>query len=291
MYGLRKSDITQNISEIIDLFGFPNFINTPVKHYSSGMYMRLAFSIITHINTDIYLFDEIFSVGDIYFQNIAISKIKKLKSKGATICIISHSPNLIAEMSDKILLIDKSKQILFGKPSIAIEKYHNLLSKSNFENNTNKLTLNSEELNLIKNLLETSDEFQFNIDEIKISNKYSSQNIIYTDYEIIVDCTLRYNSKIPFQLYLVIKDQNQTIITSCGAEFKASDNISKKHITFTIPPFSLNPSFYIFDYLVIKSSEVAVIYPLANTLTISSKINSNNLGTVNLNIVTKIQNE
>ncbi|MDD2344624.1 MAG: ABC transporter ATP-binding protein [Bacteroidales bacterium] len=291
MYGLRKSEITKNIDSIIELFGFSNFINTPVKYYSSGMYMRLAFSIIIHIKADIYLFDEILSVGDASFQSIAINKIKKLNSSGATICLISHTPNLIAEISDKMLLLNKSEQILFSKSSLAIEKYHNLLFNSNPENKNDKLTLNSQELNSIKNLLETSEEFQFNIEEIKIYNKNATQNNIYTDFEIIIECTLSYVSNLPLQLGLLIKDQNQIIITSCDTELKPSKFYSKTNVIYTIPPFSLNPTLYIFDYLILRNSEVAVIYPLANPLTISSKIKSKTLGPANLNISSEIQNK
>ena len=109
MYGLKKSEIEKKIDKIIDMFGFPEFINTPVKYYSSGMYMRLAFSIIVNIEADIYLFDEVTSVGDTEFRTKVTREISRLKSNNATILVVTHTPALFAKISDKFIIFDKGR--------------------------------------------------------------------------------------------------------------------------------------------------------------------------------------
>ncbi len=89
--GFKKAEIEQCIEEIIIFSGIGNFINEPVKNYSNGMYLRLAFSIIMHLDFDIYLFDEVFNVGDISFQEKSEERIKQLVAKNKTILMVSHN--------------------------------------------------------------------------------------------------------------------------------------------------------------------------------------------------------
>jgi ABC-type polysaccharide/polyol phosphate transport system ATPase subunit len=131
LYGLRKKEIAKKIEKIIELFGFPNFINTEVKYYSSGMYMRLAFSIIINIEADIYLFDEILNVGDAAFQWQALAEIKKLKEKGKTVLIVTHVPKTIHNLCDRMLLLIKSEQISFDHPNDVIIEYQRIIQKQN----------------------------------------------------------------------------------------------------------------------------------------------------------------
>lgn len=89
--GFKPADIEKYTDEIISFSGIGNFINEPVKNYSNGMYLRLAFSIIMHLDFDIYLFDEVFNVGDISFQEKSEERIKQLVAKNKTILMVSHN--------------------------------------------------------------------------------------------------------------------------------------------------------------------------------------------------------
>jgi lipopolysaccharide transport system ATP-binding protein len=116
LHGMKKAEVDTKFEQIVDLFGFPNFLDTPVKHYSSGMYMRLAFAVVVHIDADIYLFDEVLSVGDVEFQKKAPNTILKLKQKNKTVLIVSHHLSQIDRICDKLALFTTGKIIQYGNP-------------------------------------------------------------------------------------------------------------------------------------------------------------------------------
>ena len=99
--GLKQKEINQNFSSIVKFSELSEFIDTPVKHYSSGMYMRLAFAIAVHVNPEILLVDEILAVGDTAFQAKCFKKWKNLKDKNITIILVSHSLKQIEEFCQK----------------------------------------------------------------------------------------------------------------------------------------------------------------------------------------------
>jgi ABC-type polysaccharide/polyol phosphate transport system ATPase subunit len=116
LHGMKKAEVDTKFQQIVDLFGFPNFLDTPVKHYSSGMYMRLAFAVVVHIDADIYLFDEVLSVGDVEFQRKAPDTILELKQKNKTVLIVSHHLSQIDRICDKLALFTTGKIIQYGNP-------------------------------------------------------------------------------------------------------------------------------------------------------------------------------
>ena len=91
IFGLKKSEIDNRLQDIIDFSELGEFIDNPVRTYSSGMYMRLAFSVAINVDADILLIDEILAVGDVNFQKKCIEKIKEIRGRGATIVIVSNS--------------------------------------------------------------------------------------------------------------------------------------------------------------------------------------------------------
>lgn len=109
--GMTISEIKNKMDAIIDFSQIGNFINMPVKKYSSGMYLRLAFSIAIQSNADIKLIDEIIAVGDKEFQEKCIDKVYELKTKGSSFCVVSHNKNLLEQLSDKIIYLENGKII------------------------------------------------------------------------------------------------------------------------------------------------------------------------------------
>jgi ABC-type polysaccharide/polyol phosphate transport system ATPase subunit len=105
--GLTIRELKQKSAEIVEFSGLDDFINSPVKKYSSGMYLRLAFSVAVHSNADIFLFDEILTVGDVDFQQKCYNKVRALKSEGKTIILISHDMEYLKQFADRICLIKK----------------------------------------------------------------------------------------------------------------------------------------------------------------------------------------
>lgn len=111
IFGLSKKEIDKRLESIIDFSEIRDFIDNPVRTYSSGMYMRLAFSVAISVDADILLIDEILAVGDANFQAKCFNKLKELKSQGITIVLVSHSMQSILDFCDRCIWIEKGKII------------------------------------------------------------------------------------------------------------------------------------------------------------------------------------
>ncbi|MDL1957281.1 MAG: ABC transporter ATP-binding protein [Candidatus Desulfofervidus auxilii] len=107
--GMHINEIRQKISQIIEFSELEEFIDMPVKKYSSGMYLRLGFSIAIHSEADIFLIDEILAVGDEAFQKKCLEKIKKLRKQGKTMLFVTHNRNLMEKIADRIIFMEKGK--------------------------------------------------------------------------------------------------------------------------------------------------------------------------------------
>lgn len=107
--GLSKSEIDSRLDEIIEFSEIRRFMNTPVKHYSSGMYVRLAFAIAVHLDPDILLIDEVLSVGDEGFQVKSFDKIKQFKKLGKTIVFVTHDLDVAESICDEIIWLEKGR--------------------------------------------------------------------------------------------------------------------------------------------------------------------------------------
>ena len=125
--GLSKKQIKEKLDEIISFAELQNFIHTPVKNYSSGMCMRLGFSIAVHYEPDILLIDEVLAVGDISFQKKCLTKIKELQKKGTTIVFVSHSLEQIKELCDWVIWLEKGEIKSEGFPNKVIREYQSFI--------------------------------------------------------------------------------------------------------------------------------------------------------------------
>ncbi|NND31299.1 MAG: ABC transporter ATP-binding protein [Saprospiraceae bacterium] len=127
--GLTFKKIGLAFADIISFADLEDFVDTPLKYFSSGMRMRLAFSVALHAQADIYLMDEIFGgVGDESFREKSRRVFEDTFLEGRTIIFVSHSLPQIAEFSDKVLLINKGTQVLFDEPDIALAKYREMVA-------------------------------------------------------------------------------------------------------------------------------------------------------------------
>lgn len=121
--GLSKKEIKKRIKNIIEFAELNEFIDMPVKYYSTGMYMRLAFVIATEIEPDILLVDEIFAGGDIHFINKAMQRIEKLFNKTKILIVVSHNMEYLTRLCNRIILLDKGKVVKDGDPDNVIKYY------------------------------------------------------------------------------------------------------------------------------------------------------------------------
>lgn len=133
VFGLTRKQIDDKVDSIIKFSELEEFIDNPVRTYSSGMYMRLAFSVAINVEADILLIDEILAVGDVSFQKKCFEKLKEIKIKGATIVIVSHSLNQIEEICDRSIWIENGLVRLEGRPDEVDKMYLREMEKNRLE--------------------------------------------------------------------------------------------------------------------------------------------------------------
>jgi ABC-2 type transport system ATP-binding protein len=114
--GLSRSQIDTYFDAIVDFSGIEKFIDTQVKFYSSGMYVRLAFAVAVHVDPDILLVDEVLAVGDEPFQRKCLERIRQFQSEGRTIVLVTHSLDQVAEFCDRAVVLEKGRLVTDGSP-------------------------------------------------------------------------------------------------------------------------------------------------------------------------------
>ena len=123
IFGLTKKEIDARVQQIIDFSELGDFIDTPVRTYSSGMYMRLAFSVAINVDAEILLIDEILAVGDQHFQDKCFEKLHELKNSDKTIVIVSHSLESVKKLCNRAIWINKGEVQMDGKTEDVIKEY------------------------------------------------------------------------------------------------------------------------------------------------------------------------
>jgi homopolymeric O-antigen transport system ATP-binding protein len=127
--GFSRRDIERKVDEIIAFSELEEFIDRPVKHYSSGMLMRLAFATAINVQPDVLLIDEVFAVGDMAFQHKCTRKLRQLQDHGATIVIVTHDMLAVKSLCNLALLLDHGKTVSFGNPEDVTNKYLSLTAE------------------------------------------------------------------------------------------------------------------------------------------------------------------
>ena len=121
--GMKRAEIEERFDEIVAFSEIKKFIDTPVKHYSSGMYVRLAFSVAAHLEPEILLVDEVLSVGDAAFQKKCLGRMESVARGGRTVIFVSHNMAAVQSLCTRALLIDEGHIVADGKPLPIIEQY------------------------------------------------------------------------------------------------------------------------------------------------------------------------
>jgi ABC-2 type transport system ATP-binding protein len=129
--GATRETVTPKIQHIIDFSEIGDFIDQPVKHYSNGMYMRLAFAVAIHTNFDILLVDEILTVGDERFQRKCYQKIEEFKQMGKTIVLVSHTMETIKRFCDRVVYLHLGEQKMFGSAAEVVKMYDRAVKEKN----------------------------------------------------------------------------------------------------------------------------------------------------------------
>lgn len=201
--GYSREDMKEKVPEILSFADIGEFINQPVKNYSSGMFARLAFAVAINVEPDILIVDEALSVGDVFFQNKCYKKFSELRSKGITILFVSHDISSVKQMCSRVLWIERGIQQMCGDSVEVCNAYsNNIQKKSFFVDKCNAETYDIKKMNwnqypeinyskeskLNQNVMIKSaffeDEFHNIVSELKTQKRYSFVQIFESKRDI-----------------------------------------------------------------------------------------------------------
>lgn len=185
IFGLTKKEIDERLDEIIEFSELEEFIDNPVRTYSSGMYMRLAFSVAINVNADILLIDEILAVGDSNFQLKCANKMQELKKEGITIVIVSHSMGQIEELCDRCIWLDKGKIVSDGTPQYVHKLYMEFMGQARAERSEKE-----------RQLMEEAKNLDLSITKVECKNNAGEPRVAFS-IDDDINITLYYKIKSP----------------------------------------------------------------------------------------------
>lgn len=194
--GMTRKEVDFKFDEIVDFAGIVDFMNTPIKRYSSGMTVRLGFSVAAHLDTDILIVDEVLAVGDANFQQKCINKMEGIASSGKTIIFVSHQMNMIESLCSNCFLLSDGLLKQTGSPKIIIDEYlktvfpsqsiSQSIEKRNDRQGTNEIIVSKikvqNEKTLIPNVIRAGEDttFEFKFSKIKEVDFNSLRNISFS---------------------------------------------------------------------------------------------------------------
>jgi lipopolysaccharide transport system ATP-binding protein len=164
--GLKKAEINRQFDAIVDFSGVQQFLDSPLKYYSSGMQLRLAFAVAAHLEPEVLLIDEVLAVGDLEFQKKCIGKIEEVsRDHGRTILFVSHNMSYISSLCDTAILLDKGRMIAKDKSAAVVSTYLQQITQRAAEiswiedGRPGNSTVRLQSLRLIDSHNQTSDSF------------------------------------------------------------------------------------------------------------------------------------
>ena len=238
--GMRKHEITKKFDEIVDFSGVERYINTPVKRYSSGMYVRLAFAVAAHLESEILIVDEVLAVGDAEFQKKCLGKMDSMsKGQGRTILFVSHNMGSVSHLCNSAIILDSGTVDFIGTANEAIEQYSkkfggDLNSKPNHIDYTNKIEIIGYFASLFDNKISTGSTIPMG-EKLKLSLELKSIGHV-TDLSIAVEIKNVYGELIS---HIINEDDNLLI-----ERFNVGDNLK---LNILLDELYLTPGIYTID--------------------------------------------
>lgn len=267
--GLSKEQIDKKFNSIVEFSGIAKHINQPVKTYSSGMKVRLAFSVATSVEPDILVIDEALSVGDGAFARKSFDRIMGLKNKGCTILFCSHSLYQVEVLCNKVMWINSGTVKEFGEPASVIDKYQKYLDGVDTETKNTKVISKSKKLNgtaTIKDVKVYSDDGQEG--DISVVSEETDLNI---DIKFVSDDSIPTPS-----VGVVIYDEKRKYISSCGNYY---DNVKLKTnsdgetcASLRFPKIGLLGGIYYLDVILLCEKSIHIYEEIqCSTLSVTQK--------------------
>ena len=261
--GIGKEEINKIKDDIINFADIGEFINYPIKTYSSGMYARLAFAVAIHVNPDILIVDEILSVGDIEFQNKCMDKFKEFKSLGKTIIYLSHGLDAVQNYCEKAIWLEKGEIKEIGSAIEVVEKYYkNILELDNGAESKNCFVKLSDVL-----ICEKKNVYQYN-DSITFNIKYEVLDEDISTPGITVEMKRAYTKPCEFRHM----DQFICSINSNVDDFLIPWNLGENNIKLTFKNLMLKGGVYYINIIFSESQNLISLESIENAM--SFTINS-----------------
>ena len=240
--GMKKNEIDAKYDEIIEFSGINEYIDTPIKRYSSGMRVRLAFSVAAHLDPDILIVDEVLAVGDAEFQKKCLGKIGDVAQSGRTVFFVSHDLNAVMSLCNRVIWIDKGKLMNDGEPKKVIQSY--IDSSSKISNSTVDL------LN-IDNRVRWKGDGALQLTKINLKNQTHSTSSFITGDKFIVNIDFKLNNldliDAPIELIIKIQNQNMNdvlVLSNLSSNKKLLISDSKGLVKCLIPKLPLGEGVY-----------------------------------------------
>lgn len=254
--GMKRWEINNKFKEIVEFAEVEKFLDTPVKHYSSGMYMRLAFAVAAHLEPEILLVDEVLSVGDVSFQKKCLNKMSSVSRDGRTIVYVSHNMDSLVNLCNRAIIVNNGKLTSVGTPKELVSKYI-----SDSESSTK--TIFSERRNQYSDKKIVDDIFIY-------KDKGISKEVIEMGgpVKIVVKINIEnYDKK--YLVGIIFKSVYGQILmsTNTGMNTVGDNTLKKGEVVLSIEKFPLTPGKYFIDISITDNKYSRVDY-VANALVI-----------------------
>lgn len=258
LVGLTKEEVDNVKDDIIEFADIGDFINQPVKSYSSGMYARLAFAVAININPDILIVDEILSVGDVGFQKKCMDKFNEFKEAGKTVLYVSHGLETVQTFCERAVWLEKGKVMDIGPSFDIVEKYYDKLMKSDSKEDVEKgkfVELNNVEIINKKKVYKKGDSIEFLIE-------YDVLNPSVKNAGITIEMRRAYKEPCEFRN----ADQFIFSVNSNVDEFTIPWKKGKNKMTFKIDSLDVKEGIYYLDTIFSESQNLVALETQENVV-------------------------
>jgi len=235
--GMNKREINRKFDEIVDFAEVEKFLDTPVKRYSSGMYVRLAFAVAAHLEPEILIIDEVLAVGDTAFQKKCLGKMQAVGREGRTVLFVSHNMGAISALCNKVLVLDKGNLIVEATTQIAVGRY---LSGGNVnQDSVVEWSIDNAPGDVVVKLVRVATQNE----QGQVSGCFDRKESIHLQLEYVVLI------KRPFPIVVQIRifDQFGICIFVCVTPHEQINEYGHYRSTCVIPPNLMNEGNYYLD--------------------------------------------
>jgi lipopolysaccharide transport system ATP-binding protein len=246
--GMSKAEIRRKLDEIVAFAGLDEFIDTPVKRYSSGMYVRLAFAVAAHLDPEILILDEVLAVGDAQFQRKCVGKMDQVARDGRTVLLVSHNLTVVASLCRSAILLDNGAKVIEGPVKQVLERYIGSKTAARAE-----VTFSESDAAANNGRLRLT------------AAKVLCRARITGDVEIDQPVTLAFDFEvIPTELNLCtsihVKDKEGVCAFVSGTPTRIHARGTHRH-AYTIPPHLMNDGIYTIDiFLITETTQIEVCF-------------------------------